>query len=55
MGFKETGCEGMDIIHLAEGRIKWRRTERNLLVNYRPCPTEVKDKREVVVGGDGLE
>jgi len=51
MDFKETGCDGMDMIHVAQ----WRRTEGNLLANYRPCPTEVMDKREVVVGGDVLE
>jgi len=48
MGFKETDCDGKDKNNVAQDRIKWRRTEGNLLANYRPCPTEVKDKREVV-------
>jgi hypothetical protein len=54
MCYKEAGCDGMDMINLAQVRNKWRRTEGNLLANYRPCPTEGTDKREVVVGGDRL-
>jgi len=49
MCFNETGCDGMDKINLAQDRSKGRRTEENLLANYRPCHTEVTDKREVVL------
>ena len=42
-------------VNLAQDRNKWRRTEGNLLANYRPRHKEVTDKREVVVGEDGLE